>query len=58
MDIIRIREAGLQMVLKKETPIMNLFFSYYIQTKNEINPIEEIYLIIDEQIYTNFVNIF
>jgi len=37
---------------------MNLFFSYYIQTKNEINPIEEIYLIIDEQIYTNFVNIF
>lgn len=58
IDVIRMREAGLQMILKKGTPIIELFFSYYIQTKTEMNPIEEIYLIIDDQVYTDFVNIF
>ncbi len=58
MDTIRMREAGLQMILRKNTPILNFFFSYYIQTKNEMVQIEDIYLIIDEQVYSDFVNIF
>jgi hypothetical protein len=58
MDTIRMREAGLQMILRKDTPIIDFFFSYYIQTKKEMVQIEDVYLFIDENIYSNFVNIF
>jgi hypothetical protein len=58
MDTIRMRESGLQMILRKDTPILDFFFSYYIQTKTEMAQIEDIYLIIDEQVYNDFVNIF
>ena len=58
MDTIRMREAGLQMILRKDTPIIDFFFSYYIQTKKEMSQIEDVYLIIDEQVYSNFANIF
>jgi len=58
MDTIRMREANLQMILRKDTPIANFYFTYYIQTKNEMAQIEEIYLIIDDQVYKDFVNIF
>lgn len=58
MDTIRMREAGLQMILRKDTPIIDFYFSYYIQTLSEMNPIENIYLIINDQVYTDFINIF
>lgn len=58
IDTIRMREAGLQMILRKNTPIIDFFFTYYIQTKKDMTPIENIYLFIDEQIYNDFTNIF
>ena len=58
MDTIQMRESGLQMILRENTPIIDFYFTYYIQTVKEMAPIENIYLIIDDQVYSDFVNIF
>lgn len=58
MDTIRMREAGKQMILRKDTAISDFNFNWYIQTKYPMPQIEEIYLIIDNQVYEDFINIF
>lgn len=58
MDTIRMREAGLQMIVKKDAVVSEFFFNWYVQTVKDMPQIEEIYLIIDEEIYKNFANIF
>ena len=52
------REAGLQMIVKKDAVVSEFFFNWYVQTVKDMPQIEEIYLIIDEEIYKNFANIF
>ena len=58
MDTIRMREAGVQMLVKKETHITDFYFTWYVQTKNPMPQIEEIYLIVDSHVYEEFINIF
>jgi len=58
IDTIRMRDTKHHMVLKKDVPVLNFYFNYYSQTQKEISLIENIYLIIDENVYTNFINIF
>ena len=57
MDTIRMREVGTHMLLKKETPIIDFYFTWYVQTKRDMPQIEEIYLISDGQVYEDFMNI-
>ncbi len=58
IDTIRMREAGLQMLIEKGTPISEFYFSWYLQTKSELPQIDNIYLLINKQVYDDFVNIF
>lgn len=57
MDTIRMREAGVQMVIKKDTKLVDFYFTWYVQTKKDMPQIEEIYLISDSHIYEEFINI-
>ena len=58
IDTFRIRETKSQMVLKKGTQILDFYFTWYAQTRYPMPQIEEIYLIADQQIYDDFLNIF
>lgn len=58
LDTIRMREAGVQMLIKPGTVIAEFSFSWYIQTKVDMPQIKEIYLISDSHIYEDFINIF
>lgn len=58
MDTIRMREAGLQMVVKKGVRICDFYFTWYAQTNSDMPQIENIYLLSDAHVYENFVNIF
>ena len=58
MDTIRMREAGLRMLINKGTQISEFYFTWYVQTKNAMPQIEEIYLISDSHVYEDFINIF
>jgi hypothetical protein len=58
MDTIRMREAGLQMLVKKDTQISNFYFTWYVQTISDMPQIEEIYIIADAQVYEDFDKIF
>ena len=57
MDTIRMREAGVQMLVKKDTKVIDFYFTWYVQTKRDMPQIEGIYLISDEQVYEDFLNI-
>jgi hypothetical protein len=58
MDTLRMREANVQMLIKKGTPVIDFYVTWYVQTKRDMPQIEEIYLISDNHIYEDFVNIF
>ena len=58
MDTVRMREVGLNLSLKKGTRIADFYFTWYVQTKNNMPQIEEIYLINNAQVYEDFATIF
>jgi hypothetical protein len=58
IDTARMREIGTPMLITAGTPIIEFFFTWYIQTVKDMPQIEKIYLIKNNQVYTDFVNIF
>ena len=58
LDTIRMREANVQMLVKKNTSILDFYFAWYVQTKKDMPQIEQIYLISDQHVYEDFNNIF
>ena len=58
LDTIRIRDAGLQMFIKKDTQISNFYFTWYVQTIKDMPLIKDIYIVQDDHVYEDFINIF
>jgi hypothetical protein len=58
IDTARMREVGTPMLISIGTPLIEFFFTWYIQTKKDMPQIEEIYLIKNNQVYADFMNIF
>jgi hypothetical protein len=58
VDTIRMREVGLNMLLKKGMRIADFYFTWYVQTIKDMPQIENIYLISDSHVYEDFNNIF
>jgi len=57
IDMIRLKEEKLPLVIKKGTNITTMYFSWYM-TKLPIKDIKNIYLIKNQQCYEDFMNIF
>lgn len=58
IDVARMREVKFPMMIRKGTRLSDFYFIWYAQTKKDMLPINEIYLISDEYIYQDFFNIF
>jgi len=54
IDVIQMRKKNSAIYLKKNTPIAEIFFSWYIQTKNNFPQIKELYIIRDLYLYQEF----
>lgn len=57
IDAVRLRETGHSMILNKGIKFTEFNFSWYVQTTLSV-AIENIYLIIDQHVFEEFINIF
>jgi hypothetical protein len=58
IDTIRLRSINPQLMIKKGTNILEFYFGWILQTQKELSMIEEIYVIYNNEVYDEFVNIF
>lgn len=54
IDVIQMRKKMAPLILSKGSPIADIYFTWYIQTKYAVPSIENIYLIKDLYIYQEF----
>lgn len=57
IDVIQMRKKINSLLISKGEPIIDLYFSWYIQTQREIPMIENIYLIKDLYIFQEFAKV-
>jgi hypothetical protein len=57
VDMIRLREESLPLTIKSGTIVSTICFNWYV-VKLPVKEIKNIYLIKDQQIFKDFINIF
>lgn len=55
IDVIQMRKKTNGIYLKKDVPIAEAYFSWYIQTKNDFPQIQNIYIVKDLYLYQEFM---
>lgn len=57
IDSIRMRSTPISGILRKGLPMINVFFTWYVQTKASMSNIENIFFIEDQYVYEEFLSI-